>query len=479
MVSNAYGTALSAPATLNVKVADFWLTLPSGGPLNQPGLTVVGLPGQVYGIQYASGFAFPIAWIGLTNLVLNSPTNVWYDPQPATNPQRYYRVVAGPIPIGVSSWEASPIGTLWTDDFNRASLGTNWVILGGANVSISTNELLVSQSNINLSRQAYYDPWLTCSDEFTIRWSQRFSVTNSIGVGVGIKNFQAAGGNDRGYNGLLAGAGANAGRMVLQRFDGSQMVVAATGSPMSFAPGNIVDCSLSRDGWIMTATASNRVNGQVSSCSLVYSDPANLIAPTISRVCIYPIQGTVYLDNISFTINRRKPARLIIIGASLSEGYDASSFSNGYVRVIQRTMTEAIANDSNSYNTTTNAVSVLPEILAHQPGTAFLSIGGNDLQFGYPPSVWQTGYSNLVAQLQMAGIVVKHGLPPPRNVVDVRPLRDFIVATYPPKDVIDLFTPMVQGASGLNPAYDIGDGVHLNDAGHLLMGTIVRTNLPP
>jgi lysophospholipase L1-like esterase len=355
------------------------------------------------------------------------------------------------------------------------------VILGAAAVSISTNELLVSQSNVNLSRQVYYDPWLTCSDEFTIRWSQRFSVINSssTGVGVGIKNFQAAGGNDRGYNGLLAGAGANAGRMVLQRFDGSQMVVAATSSPMSLAAGNIVDCSLSRDGWTMTATASNRFNGQVSSCSLVYSDLANLIAPTISRVCIYPIQGTVYLDNISFTINRRKPARLIVIGASLSEGYDASSYSNGYVRVMQRTMSEAICNDSSSYNTTTNAVSVLQEILAHQPGTAFLSIGGNDLQFGYPPSGWQSGYSNLVAQLQMAGVVVKHGLPPPRNVADIRPLKDFILTNYPAKDVIDLWTPMVQGASGLNPAYDIGDGVHLNDAGHLLMGTIVRTNLPP
>jgi lysophospholipase L1-like esterase len=481
-VSNAYGVTLSAPASLTVKVADFTLALPNGGgQQNQPGLTIVGLPGQVYGIQYAAGFAFPVNWIGLTNLVLTSPTNVWYDPQPATNPQRYYRVVAGPIPIGTSSWEASPMGTVWSDDFNRASLGTNWIILGGANASISTNELLLSQSNVNLSRQIYYDPWLTSSDEFTIRWSHRFSVINStnIGVGVGIKNFQAAGGNDRGYNGQFAGAGANAGRMVLQRFDGSQMVVAATGSPISFAAGNIVDCTLSRDGWTMTATASNRANGQFSSCSLVYSDPANLIAPTISRVCIYPIQGTVYLDNISFTINHSKPARVIIIGASLSEGYDASSYSNGYVRVMQRTMAEAICNDSSSYNTTTNAVSVLQEILSHQPGTAFLSMGGNDMQFGYPPSVWQTGYSNLVAQLQMAGVVVKHGLPPPRNVVDVRPLRDFIITNYPAKDVIDLWTPLVQGASGLNPAYDIGDGVHLNDAGHLLMGTIVRTNLPP
>jgi len=83
-----------------------------------------------------------------------------------------------------------------------------------------------------------------------------------------------------------------------------------------------------------------------------------------------------------------------------------------------------------------------------------------------------------VAQLQLAGVQVKHCLPPPRNVVDVTPLKNWILATYPAKDVIDVFTPLLQGANSLNPAYDIGDGVHLNDAGHLLMGSIISTNLP-
>ena len=228
----------------------------------------------------------------------------------------------------------------------------------------------------------------------------------------------------------------------------------------------------------MTATASNRANAQVSSTSLTFSDPANLIAPVISRVCMYPIQGTVYLDDVSFTINRRKPARFIVVGASLSEGYDGSSYSNGFVRVVQRSVTQTVCNDSSSYNTTTNSVSVLQEILAQQPSTAILSIGGNDLQFGYPASQWQSQYSNLVAQLQLGGVQVKHGLPPPRNVVDLTPLRDWISATYPARDVIDIWTPLLQGPHSLNPAYDIGDGVHLNDAGHLLMGQIISTNLP-
>ena len=87
---------------------------------------------------------------------------------------------------------------------HQVPLGTNWTILGSANASITGNELLLDQSNINLSRQVFYQPWLTSSDEWTIRWSERFGALSSTsrGVGVGIKNFQAAGGNDRGYNGL-------------------------------------------------------------------------------------------------------------------------------------------------------------------------------------------------------------------------------------------------------------------------------------
>jgi len=36
--------------------------------------------------------------------------------------------------------------------------------------------------------------------------------------------------------------------------------------------------------------------------------------------------------------------------------------------------------------------------------------------------------------------------------------------------------PLLSGIFQLNPAYDSGDGLHPNDAGHLLIGTIIRTN---
>jgi lysophospholipase L1-like esterase len=383
-------------------------------------------------------------------------------------------------PLPAPIWETSDIGAVFQDDFNRDTLGTNWVV-EDVNAAMVGNELQLVHTNTVSSRRMYYWPWLTSSDAWTIRWTQRFGAldTASIGVGVGIANFQDAGGDNRGYNGLVCGAGANLGSMQLLEFNGVDQTLVDSGAPMSLSAGDILDCSLTRSAWTMTATASNRANAQVSSVAIEFSDSANLIAPTISRVCFYPLGGNVYLDDLSFSINHRKPARFIVIGASISDGYNASSAARRYISVIQSNFTETVCNDSSSYNTTSNAVSILPEILAHEPGTAIVKIGSNDLTFGYPTDQWQSQYSNLVAQLEAAGVRVKHCFPTPHNNTDERPLKTWISAHYASSNIIDTFTPLVSGSFGLKSAYNSGDGVHPNDAGHRLLGQIIRTNLPP
>jgi hypothetical protein len=380
-----------------------------------------------------------------------------------------------------SGWETSPIGVLWSDTFDRASLGTNWIPVSSVNVTIVGNELQFSQTNTDYSRQLYYQAWLTCSDHWTIRWTQRFSALNSssLGVGIGLKNFQAAGGDDVNYNALFAGAGTNLGKCLVEKYDGSTEVTMGSGNAISFSAGDTLDCSLARTFWTLAATVSNRANAQVSTASFTCAPHVTTTAtPPISRVCMFPLGGTVYVDNVFFSIERHRPARFIQIGGSASEGEGASTYSKCFVAVVQSNYLEAVCNDSGSWNSVTNAVSVLPEILAHQPGTAVLMIGGNDLLYNYPTAQWQNGYSNLVAQLKTAGARVKHCLPTPRNGVNLTPLKNYIQANYPAADIIDCWTPLLTNTSSLNPIYDSGDGTHFNDAGHLVIGSIIRTNLP-
>jgi len=373
-------------------------------------------------------------------------------------------------------WETSNIGVVWSDDFNRATLGTNWVLLDGATSSIVGDELFMTGGG-----QLVFAPWFISSDSWTLRWKQRFSAidANSYGIGVGLKNMQVYGGTNRAYNAILSGAAGWFGQFVIEqaRDDGLQGKV-TNGVPMALAAGDVVDCSFTRAGFDMIATASNRANGQVTSSAFRYSIPQFHEQPTISSICIYGEGGPVFLDDISFTINRRKPARFIVIGDSISDGFGLANYATEYRSIIQSNYSQVVCNDSSSYNVTSNVLMVMPEILAHKPGTAILMIGGNDLFLNVPTTQWKSQYSNIVSQLQDDGVLIKHCLPTPRNNVDLRLLKDWILTNYPGTNLIDLWTPLLNGASGLKPAYDTGDGVHPNVAGHLLMGSIIRTNLP-
>ena len=64
-----------------------------------PGIAIDGVVSQTYGIQSTSDLSNTNSWVGVTNITLTVPTQLWYDSQPATQPQRYYRVVPGPISV--------------------------------------------------------------------------------------------------------------------------------------------------------------------------------------------------------------------------------------------------------------------------------------------------------------------------------------------------------------------------------------------
>jgi hypothetical protein len=73
--------------------------LPAADVALHAGVTVEGSIGSQYGIQYTTALNGTNGWRGLANVILRTPKQIWYDPEPAFNPQRYYRIVPGPISI--------------------------------------------------------------------------------------------------------------------------------------------------------------------------------------------------------------------------------------------------------------------------------------------------------------------------------------------------------------------------------------------
>jgi hypothetical protein len=92
VVSNSGGSITSSNAYLTMNPAGVSLAL-------YPGITINGVVGLTYGIQYNTNLANTNGWHGAANVSLGAPTQLWFDLQPVSYPQRFYRVVPGPIPV--------------------------------------------------------------------------------------------------------------------------------------------------------------------------------------------------------------------------------------------------------------------------------------------------------------------------------------------------------------------------------------------
>jgi WD40 repeat protein len=92
VVSDTVTNLTSLSANLTVNPAGVAIALYAG-------VTIDGVVGQTYGVQSTLDLSITNSWAGRANVTLTNATQLWYDSQPATQPQTYYRVVPGPISI--------------------------------------------------------------------------------------------------------------------------------------------------------------------------------------------------------------------------------------------------------------------------------------------------------------------------------------------------------------------------------------------
>jgi hypothetical protein len=90
-VSSDLGSATNTPAQLVVNAADISLGMYAG-------ITIRGVAGYTYGIQYSTDLTDTNAWQNLTNLTLLQPVEIWVDTTTdvRSSPKRFYRVQAAP-----------------------------------------------------------------------------------------------------------------------------------------------------------------------------------------------------------------------------------------------------------------------------------------------------------------------------------------------------------------------------------------------
>ena len=89
-VSNeSSGATSSAAASLTIQPVCVNIQLHAG-------LMIGGITGQTYRIDYVENLGATNQWLFLTNVILTQPDQIWFDPQPAQESSRFYRVLPAP-----------------------------------------------------------------------------------------------------------------------------------------------------------------------------------------------------------------------------------------------------------------------------------------------------------------------------------------------------------------------------------------------
>jgi hypothetical protein len=86
------GTVTSDQAVLTVNPAGVSLGMYAG-------VTIDGVVGLTYGVQYTTDLSNTNSWRGLANVTLGTSPQLWFDLQSVTQRQRFYQVVPGPITV--------------------------------------------------------------------------------------------------------------------------------------------------------------------------------------------------------------------------------------------------------------------------------------------------------------------------------------------------------------------------------------------
>ncbi len=111
--------------------------------------------------------------------------------------------------------------------------------------------------------------------------------------------------------------------------------------------------------------------------------------------------------------------------------------------------------------------------LSLRPDAIIVNLPSNDVALGYSYAEQMANFDTIRAQAQTAGIPIWICTTQPRNFSLVQrqlqaAIKDSILSLYAPR-VINFWDGIALADFSIDPFFDSGDGVHLNDAGHALL----------
>jgi len=123
----------------------------------------------------------------------------------------------------------------------------------------------------------------------------------------------------------------------------------------------------------------------------------------------------------------------------------------------------------------------ITKALLYKPDLVILNFPSNDIADGYSDDEILANYAAITHKLDSAKVQYIIFSTQPRDFPDasermrLKTINDKVIAVYPSR-VNDFLDQLSTSTYSINPIYSAGDGIHLNNAGHLLIANATLKN---
>lgn len=209
--------------------------------------------------------------------------------------------------------------------------------------------------------------------------------------------------------------------------------------------------------------------------------------------------GSTSTDTVSVTVRypvtpQATSKKIVVLGSSTAAGWGPATYAESWVRLytqyirdfnISNTVVNLAVGGYTTYhimptgytppvgrpNPDTN--SNITAALNQSPDGIIVNMPTNDTNYGYPLAETEANFRTVSDLADAAGVPIWITTSQPRNIssgqrAELITLKDWINSTYGTKS-IDFWTTIANSDGTVASAYDAGDGIHLNAAGHAIL----------
>ncbi|MBL7704451.1 MAG: hypothetical protein JNM21_02780 [Taibaiella sp.] len=213
---------------------------------------------------------------------------------------------------------------------------------------------------------------------------------------------------------------------------------------------------------------------------------------------IVSIAGTI-IESSAQSQACSHPFSLVILGSSTSAGAGASPSDSAYVKRFSKYLQDSVNSGCivtnlavGGYNTrkiqpawfggSVDTAKNIDKALSLNPDALLINMPSNDAASGFTLSEQKANFLRVMAKADSFNVPVWITTTQPRNLSaagrdSLTHMKNWIMATFP-DSYIDFWTGIAAADGSILAAYNSGDGVHLNNAGHrILFNRVISSNL--